>query len=150
MAKKKERESEISESVHRVWLAGLGALSAAEDEGTKLFTALVTRGRKYERTMKKPVDQATVEVKRKVKDVRGRAGKTVKKIERAFDDQIDAALHRIGVPTRKEIAALSRKVEKLTQTIAGKPKRAPRKKTASKTTTRKKAAKKKTGAKTTG
>ena len=111
MAKKKDREGEISESVHRVWLAGLGALSAAEDEGTKLFNALVARGRKYERTMKKPVDKATVEVKRKVKDVRGRAGKTVKKIEQAFDDQIDAALHRIGVPTRKEIAALSRKVD---------------------------------------
>jgi len=133
MTKKKEQEGEISESVHRVWLAGLGALSAAEDEGTKLFNSLVARGRKYERTMKKPVDKATGEVKRTVKDVRGRAGKTVKKIERAFDDQIDSALRRIGVPTRKEIAALSRKVEKLTQAIEGKPKRAPRKKAVRKT-----------------
>jgi poly(hydroxyalkanoate) granule-associated protein len=156
MGKKKEKEGEISESVHRIWLAGLGALSAAEDEGTKLFNTLVARGRKYERTMKKPVDKAADEVKRTVEDVRGRAGRTVKKIERAFDDQIDAALHRIGVPTRKEIAALSRKVEKLTRTIEGKPKRAAKKgKTVKKKAAKKKAggkktAKKKTGAKTTG
>lgn len=149
MAKKKEQEGEISESVHRVWLAGLGALSAAEDEGTKLFNALVSRGQKYERTMKKPVDKAAGEVKRKVKDVRGRAGKTVKKIERAFDEQIDSALRRIGVPTRKEIAALSRKVEKLTQAIEGKPKPASRKKAVRKKVARK-TARKKTEAKTTG
>jgi poly(hydroxyalkanoate) granule-associated protein len=136
MAKKKVAKTDLSESVHRIWLAGLGALATAEEEGGKLFAALVKKGKQYESSVKKPVDQATTRVKKKVKEVRGRAGKTVKQIERAFDDQVDAALHRVGVPTRKEIAALNRKVQRLTEALEGKR----RKTTKKKTTARKKTA----------
>ena len=148
MAAKKKTKSaakknELTESVHRIWLAGLGAFATAEEEGGKLFQSLVARGKKYERTIKKPVDKAaanlTDTVKGTVKEVRGRAGKTMKKIERTFDEQVDAALHRIGVPTRKEIAALSRKVDRLTRSLEGKPAPARKKKK-----TARKAAKKKT------
>jgi poly(hydroxyalkanoate) granule-associated protein len=133
MAKKKPTKTDITESVHRIWLAGLGALATAEEEGSKVFSSLVSKGRKYESSIKKPVDKATTRVRGTVKEVRGRAGKTVKKIEKAFDEQVDAALHRIGVPTRKEIAALTRKVERLTKAIQGKPARAAKKKTTRKT-----------------
>ena len=143
MAKKKAAKSELSESVHRIWLAGLGALATAEEEGGKLFTTLVSKGKKYETTIKKPVGQATTRVKKKVKEVRGRAGKTVKQIEKAFDEQVDAALHRVGVPTRKEIAALNRKVQRLTEAIEGKRRKTTKKKAAKKKTT----ARKKTAAK---
>lgn len=142
MAKKKTSKSDLSESVHKIWLAGLGALATAEEEGSKLFTALVSKGKQYESSVKKPVDRATAQVKGTVKDVRGRAGKTVKKIERAFDEQVDAALHRVGVPTRKEIAQLNRKVQRLTDAIEGKPRKSAKKKTAIR--------KKKTTAKTAG
>ena len=143
MGKKKRKEKELGESVHRVWLAGLGALATAEDEGTKLFNALVARGSKFERSMKSPVDKATDRVKGAVEDVRGRAGKTVEKIEQAFDDQIDATLHRIGVPTRKEIAALTRRVDRLNRALQGKPAQAKKK-------TTRKTAKKKVARKTAG
>ena len=144
-AKKKTKaaakKNELTESVHRIWLAGLGAFATAEEEGSKLFQSLVTRGKKYERTIKKPVDKAaanlTDTVKGTVKEVRGRAGKTMKKIERTFDEQVDAALHRIGVPTRKEIAALSRKVDRLTRSLEGKPATARKKKTTRKTAKKK-------------
>lgn len=129
MAKKKASKSDLSESVHRIWLAGLGALATAEEEGSKLFTALVSKGKQYESSVKKPVDQAATQVKKRVKEVRGRADKTVKKIERAFDEQVDAALHRVGVPTRKEIAQLNRKVQRLTEAIEGKSRKRAKKKT---------------------
>ena len=132
------KKSELTESVHRIWLAGLGAFATAEEEGGKLFQSLVSRGKKYERTIKKPVDKAaanlTDTVKGTVKDVRGRAGKTMKVIEKTFDEQVDAALHRVGVPTRKEIAALSRKVDRLTRSLEGKPTRRAKKNTTRKTT----------------
>ena len=35
----------VRESTHQIWLAGLGALSLAEDEGGRLFKALVKRGK---------------------------------------------------------------------------------------------------------
>ena len=75
-----------------------------------------------------------------VKDVRGRAGKTWKKVEDAFDSQVTMALHRLGVPTRKEIADLTRRVEKLTRKLEGSPAKA-------KKAGKKKAARKKTAAK---
>ena len=74
MAKKKATKSDLSESVHRIWLAGLGALATAEEEGGKLFSTLVSKGKQYESTIKKPVDRAATRVKGTVKEVRGRAG----------------------------------------------------------------------------
>ena len=41
-------QDDLKESAHRIWLAGLGALAAAEQEGTKMFNRLVDRGRDVE------------------------------------------------------------------------------------------------------
>jgi len=34
----KNTQDDLKDSVHRIWLAGLGALAAAEEEGSKLFS----------------------------------------------------------------------------------------------------------------
>ena len=80
-----------------------------------------------------------------MKDVRGKAGKTWKRVEGAFDNQVTMALHRLGVPTRTEIVDLTRRVETLTRKLgatqgtvkkaAGKKKTAAKKKVAAKRTT---------------
>ena len=133
MAKKKKTQtSDIKDSFHQVWLAGLGALATAEEEGGKLFKSLVKKGQKYEKSVKVPVRKAT----KTVKDVRSKAGKTMKKFESALDDHVDAALHRIGVPTQKEIAKLTRKVDRLTkkleESLGTKPKKKAKKKVSKK------------------
>ena len=46
--KTKNVQEEIKESAHKIWLAGLGALAAAEEEGAKMFNNLVERGEAYE------------------------------------------------------------------------------------------------------
>lgn len=146
MAKKTTTKNEFTESAHRVWLAGLGALAAAGEEGEKFFSSLVERGEKYEKKLGDPVEDASKRVKSTVKDVRSRAGKTVKGVQKAIDDQVTTALHRLGVPTRSEIAQLSERVEKLTAAVDSKRSKAagkPRKKAA----TKKAAARKKTKAK---
>ena len=43
-----DKKSSKELSAHSIWLAGLGALAAAEDEGTRLFSQLVQRGRSVE------------------------------------------------------------------------------------------------------
>jgi poly(hydroxyalkanoate) granule-associated protein len=141
MAKKKARKGQLRESAEQVWLAGLGALATAEEEGGKAFKKLVSKGERYQKTINKPVGDAKKKVEGTVKDVRGRAGKTWKKVEHAFDQQVTAALHRLGVPTGKEIADLTRRVEQLTRRLEGPPA------TAKKTAVRKKAVKKKVASK---
>ena len=151
MAKKKAKKGQLRESAEQVWLAGLGALATAEEEGGKAFKTLVNKGERYQKSIKKPVGDAKKKVEGTVKEVRGRAGKTWKKVEHAFDNQVTMALHRLGVPTRNEIADLTRRVEKLTRKLEGAPatakKATARKKTVRKAASKKTAAKKKVASK---
>jgi poly(hydroxyalkanoate) granule-associated protein len=142
MAKKKAKKGQLRESAEQVWLAGLGALATAEEEGGKAFKSLVHKGERYQKSFKKPVGDAKKKVEGTVKEVRGRAETTWKKVEHAFDHQVTMALHRLGVPTRKEIADLTQRVEKLTRKLEGAPAKA-KKAGAKRTTAKKKVASKK-------
>jgi hypothetical protein len=42
---------------------------------------------------------------------------TFQQLSKGLDEQVTAALHRMGVPTRREIATLSKRVELLTASI---------------------------------
>ena len=116
----KNAQEELKESVHRIWLAGLGALAAAEEEGSKLFSRLVDRGRDVEAKGKVEVDKVNETIDKVNEKVRAGVDKAKVKAESAFDnwgDKLDekltSALHRLGVPTRDEIHNLTQRVEEL-------------------------------------
>jgi poly(hydroxyalkanoate) granule-associated protein len=113
MARKKSSQQEVIESAHKVWLAGLGAMALAGEEGKAMFQALVEKGEDYEQRGRKQVDRA----KGKVKDARAGIEVMVGRFSEKFDDSVAGALQRLGVPTRKEIATLSKRVEDLTKSI---------------------------------
>lgn len=105
----KNVQDEIKDSVHRIWLAGLGALAAAEEEGSKLFSRLVERGRDVETRGKVEVDK----VKAEVEKIKTKAENTFESWGEKFDERLTATLHRLGVPTRDEIRNLTQRVEEL-------------------------------------
>jgi poly(hydroxyalkanoate) granule-associated protein len=105
----KNVQEDIKDSVHRIWLAGLGALAAAEEEGSKLFSRLVERGRDVETRGKVEVDK----VKAEVGKMKTKAENAFENWGEKFDEKLTAALHRLGVPTRDEIRNLTRRVEEL-------------------------------------
>jgi poly(hydroxyalkanoate) granule-associated protein len=113
----KTLQDELRESAHRIWLAGLGALAAAEQEGTKMFNRLVDRGRDFEskgRTeFKGQYEKARTEVKDQYEKARTQAQGTWENVSDKVDDMVTAALHRLGVPTREEIHTLTQRVEEL-------------------------------------
>ena len=117
MTEKRDYQAEMKDSAHKIWLAGLGALSAAEEEGTKVFKSLVERGTAFESRSREGYDS----VKTRVEDVAGgardRAEASWEKVESKLDDAVTAALGRIGVPSREEIATLTRRVEELTAIV---------------------------------
>jgi poly(hydroxyalkanoate) granule-associated protein len=115
MAKKKAKEiqEELLGSAHKVWLAGLGALSMAEEESGKLFKNLIKRGEDVEKRGKGQVDKA-METVSGVKTVAESYWET---FETMVDDKVTAVIHRLGVPTKDEIEDLTKKVEDLTQSI---------------------------------
>ena len=61
MATKKTKtddlKDEIKANASKVWLAGLGALATAEEEGGKLFRGLVKKGEQYEKKGKSQLDR---------------------------------------------------------------------------------------------
>jgi len=110
MARKKTTKIDPADTAQKIWLAGLGALSVAEQEGSKFFKMLVTKGKERSDWAEMPT--------RTVKEARGKLGTTLTKLEHGFDERVQGVLHRIGVPTRDEIEALTNRVEALTRTLS--------------------------------
>lgn len=108
MASKKVQDltSEVKDATRKVWLAGLGALAAAEEEGSKAFKTLVKRGSEFE-TRNRP------KVHRTVKSAKGKVKTAWDKVGNSFDAQVAGVLTRLGVPTREEINAMNRRLDKL-------------------------------------
>jgi poly(hydroxyalkanoate) granule-associated protein len=116
-AQDKNAQEELKESVHRIWLAGLGALAAAEEEGTKLFSRLVDRGRDVESRGRVEVDKMKTEVERFTSQAKTQAESAFETWGSKFDEKLTATLHRLGVPTRDEIRNLTLRVEELNAKI---------------------------------
>lgn len=115
----KKLQDDLKESAHRVWLAGLGALAAAGEEGAKAFSRLVERGRDFESRSKEDFQAQTDKAKEQY-------GKAKEKVEgqwdewsEKLDEVLTKSLHRLGVPTRDEIQTLTRRVEELTAKVEG-------------------------------
>jgi poly(hydroxyalkanoate) granule-associated protein len=109
----KKLQDDLKDSAHKIWLAGLGALAAAEKEGAKVFNRLVERGREVESKgkvdFKEQVDNAKVQVDKAKAKVEGAVEDWTAKL----DEAVTSTLHRLGVPTREEIRTLTQRVEEL-------------------------------------
>ncbi len=98
----------VRESANQIWLAGLGAFSKAQQEGVKMFEALVAEGEKVQERTKVAADERLAEV-------RAKATGTWDKLEQVFEDRVARALNRLSVPSRKDIDVLSQRVAELTE-----------------------------------
>lgn len=115
--------------------AGIGAITKAQEESTKAIESLVKEGQDIQERSVKFADQKMGEVTDKVSKLAGsmstRATQHWDKLEQVFEERVERALSRLGVPTNKDIQQLSERIESLSAAIAaltdGKP--APTKKT---------------------
>jgi poly(hydroxyalkanoate) granule-associated protein len=111
----------VRESAHEIWLAGLGALSLVEDESGRLFKALVKRGKTFESSTEGRLEDLKAKL-----DVRKAANTAIDKIGDTLDDGVSDMLHRLGLPTKKEIDGLAKRVDRLTKTLETAPAKARR------------------------
>lgn len=118
-AKEKAQEvlQDVKASAHKVWLAGLGAVAVAEEEGSKFFKRLVDKGEAFEQRGKVHFDRMRESVEEGVQDVRSEAESLWERLSGSFDDKVADALHRLGIPQREEIQKLTRRVEELTKKV---------------------------------
>lgn len=145
VGKDSQLSATIRESAQQIWLAGLGAFAKAQEEGSKVFDALVREGETIQKTTRKVAEE-------KVTEMASKATGTWDKLEQVFENRVARSLHSLGVPTRDDVAALSKRVAELQTAVdklgtAAKPKAAVAKPAAKPAVATGKAAPRKTAAK---
>ncbi len=113
--------SAIKESAQQIWLAGLGAFAKAQEEGQKVFQALVKEGNSLHKRTMKTTEERVGEVSDKMTKMAGQfqkqANGTWDKLEGIFEQRVERALARLGVPSNKDVGDLTRRVEELTAAV---------------------------------
>lgn len=112
----------IKDSASQIWLAGLGAFAKAQEEGGKVFEALVKEGvslqRKTQAAAEEKISEATNRMASMATDLSSKASGQWDKLEGIFEERVSRALKKLGVPTAKEVEALIARVDELNRHVA--------------------------------
>lgn len=127
----------VKESAQQIWLAGLGAFSKAQEEGGKVFEALVKEGltiqRKTQAAAEEKMTEATSKMANMATDIQSRAGHQWDKLENIFEERVAKALNKLGVPSAKDVDSLVARIDELNKNVQQMNAKAPAAKTAKKT-----------------
>lgn len=113
--------SEVKHYARKIWLAGLGAYSKVNQEGSEYVRELIKTGEQVEKDAKKAVDEKLEAANSEIDSVRGEVSSVVgrveaqmDRIETAFDRRVARALNRVGIPSKRDVDLLSAKLDELT------------------------------------
>lgn len=143
---------QVMDSAQKIWLAGLGAFSKAQEEGGKVFETLVKQGQALEKKTRAVAGQAVETAKAQANETVGKAAGTIDKLDQVFQDRVHRSLNKLGVLTAKDIDDLTKQVTELSESVrslVATEKTSSRRKAATTTATKMKKAAKSTVAKVT-
>lgn len=101
---------DLTETGRSIWLAGLGAVAQAGEEGREMFDQLVERGRKTEQRQFQSIDRTVARTSETMRDWSER-------LQESLEDGMRGVLHRVGLPTRQDLSRLSARLDTLTQKV---------------------------------
>jgi poly(hydroxyalkanoate) granule-associated protein len=96
--------------LHDLWLAGVGVVARAEEEGRALFEELVEKGRKVEVRQFKAIDRTVARTSERVRELGER-------VQERVEDGAQGLLHRLGLPTREDFETLSGRIAALAKKV---------------------------------
>jgi poly(hydroxyalkanoate) granule-associated protein len=89
-------------------------LSVVEDQGTKLFRALVQEGKSWEKTRRQEAEAALKEAEKQSEETAEAAQEAIdEQVVRRVREGVDVALNRAGVPTRAAMDDLRQRINDL-------------------------------------
>ena len=113
---------QVKDSAQQIWLAGMGAFSRAQAEGTKVFETLVKEGTTLQKKTSSAAEDKISEVTSKMSsmagDVQAKAGQHWDKLEGIFEERTAKALGKLGVPSAKDVDALKARIDELNAKVA--------------------------------
>lgn len=111
-----------AQPAQHIWLAGLGAMAKAQEQGTKAIEALVNDGLAFQRKSQAEAQQrlheATERLSHMASDFGQQASGRVDRLEHLFEDRVAKALHRLGMPTLQDIHLLNERIARLEAQLA--------------------------------
>jgi len=114
--------AQVKDSAQQIWLAGMGAFAKAQAEGRQVFEALVKEGaslqKKTQSAAEERIGEVTSRMTNMAGDVSSRAGQQWDKLESIFEERTAKAMKRLGVPSAKDVAALSARIDELGAKLA--------------------------------
>jgi len=96
----------IRDSAEQIWLAGLGAFAKAQEEGTRVYDALIREGEAIQKKTRKVTED-------KVTEMAAKATGTWDKLEQVFENRVARSLNSLGVPTKADVEQLAKRVTEL-------------------------------------
>ncbi|MFI4926178.1 MAG: phasin family protein [Burkholderiales bacterium] len=129
----------VKESAQQIWLAGLGAFSKAQEEGGKVFQALVKEGvtlqKRTQAAAEEKLTEASGRMSSMASDLSSKASGQWDTLGTIFEERVSRALKQLGVPTARDIEQLTRRVDALERSIAAAPAAGSARKSAAKRST---------------
>jgi poly(hydroxyalkanoate) granule-associated protein len=112
----------VKDSAQQIWLAGMGAFAKAQEEGGKVFEALVKEGTNLQKKTQGIAEDKISEVTGKMSAMAGsvtaKAGQNWDKLEAIFEQRTAKAMAKLGVPTAADVDALVKRVDALAAQVA--------------------------------
>jgi poly(hydroxyalkanoate) granule-associated protein len=112
----------VRESAEQIWLAGLGAFAKAQQEGGKVFDALVREGDLLQQRTRAATEQRLEEVAERVTEAANQLSRQATsswdRLEQVFEDRVARALSHLGVPSARDIRELTEMLQALNERIS--------------------------------
>jgi poly(hydroxyalkanoate) granule-associated protein len=105
-----EASNPFVEGIRRVLLAGVGAVSMAQDETEKFVHKLVEKGEIAEKDGRSLLKDLSESRKKRTKE-------SGKRVSDELEKRMESLLNRMNIPTKSDIEQLSNKVAELTKKI---------------------------------
>ncbi len=114
-------QAQLLTMLHQVWLAGLGAVSRAQQGAPKLMEELVAEGARVqadtqaaaEKALRGAISGLQETLNARMNKVRGDANDAFENLEKIFRARVNSALAQLGVPSSGEVQSLSKRVDAL-------------------------------------
>jgi len=118
-------DTRLLNAVHQIYLAGLGAVSKAQEGTPKLLEQLIAEGARVhaanrgaaEKALRDVLEGVQSTLNARVSEAKGKATDAFENLEKIFQTRVHRALTQLGVPSAEEIEKLSRRVDLLNGNI---------------------------------
>ncbi len=118
-------QERLLDTVHQIWLAGLGAVSKARQGAPQLLDDLVSEGARLhtqtrgaaEKALRGLLEGVQAGITERVGKVQGQATDALENLEKVFQTRVHRALTQLGIPSAEELESLSKRVDQLNANI---------------------------------